>query len=633
MSVTYESRLTYIQDLPVAEGFEVLRPEQVVVRFSNGRTIDVGALCYTKHSPASRTRANNGSAQVVLSSFTSTRVSWIRKLIGVISEELGSALSLETLRDRYSRFSNFIHWADDSGWVTVLDGRNHARAAFAAYVTHLRDRVARNEITINSGAWQQTSALSTLEALMDIEDLSRGLNLLRMDGKTKQSTSPPDEQSQGRVLELCTLVFSGLSHLVLGKKAYPFSLHMPKYLAFPGDSLWVFPTTQWIKTPEMQRAHLTMKHQGCGYNYARGRPTTLEELRSQAKLLTDDTRKRAINMATHQISVTNQNINHPQRLAAGVVALKCFLMLFLAQTGMNWAQLITLTWDDDFVVETTNQGFRTIKRRAGGKTVSFELPVTFMPFFRRYLDLRKFLLQGRTYNRLFFGLGVHGGGAARAFQRSASTVYKTLYQLDPSLSKIMPRQWRAAKADWLLRYTDVATAALVLQNTEKTVLKSYAEGSESLAMEEMGAFLTSVSQTVLNEGTALDDSIKRAVGKCTDYGEPVPQPDAAITPDCRGPEGCLFCEKFKLHADETDTRKLLSCRYCLQQTTSAMGSEERLQRLVTPVIQRIDVLLAEISTRNTEMVKAITREVDEEGELDPYWARKLDMLTELGLTA
>ena len=63
-------------------------------------------------------------------------------------------------------------------------------------------------------------------------------------------------------------------------------------------------------------------------------------------------------------------------------------------------------------------------------------------------------------------------------------LFGQLRMIDPQLPKVTPRQWRAAKSDWLIRNKDPATAALLLQNSERTTLRAYAAGSESTHMQE-----------------------------------------------------------------------------------------------------------------------------------------------------
>ena len=82
-----------------------------------------------------------------------------------------------------------------------------------------------------------------------------------------------------------------------------------------------------------------------------------------------------LNDAIHNINAANNEFHHSQRKHVGTIALNAFIILFLAQTGMSWAQLIQLKWHDDFQITSSHQLFRTIKWRANRKECSFELPV------------------------------------------------------------------------------------------------------------------------------------------------------------------------------------------------------------------------------------------------------------------
>lgn len=638
MSVRYEERSTYVVDVPQPEGFEVLRPEQCVVRFSKGPTVDIGVLCFLKRAPEGRKRGvGTEGRKVDHSSRSATRVEQVRRLIANISDALRQTGARPvTIRDRYSRFIAFMGWADTAGWSAVLDDKVAARAAIQAYVAHLWDRVGRNEISVNSGVRQQSAMLAALQNYVEVEDLGRGLNLLRIEHSATQSTSPPDEAAQGRVLVLCKALFEGLAPLALDGAPYPYPLALPEYLNLPENRVWVFPTNSWFMVPGVEAKRYQTRRPRWGYNYKAGRVVTLDELRlvEGGTGNCDGGRRHAIRKAHERIRVANENPRHHFRCAAASLAMNLFIVQFQAQTGMNWAQVTELGWSDEYEVEASHQGFRTIKWRAGDKIVSFELPIAVMPAFRRYLNVRTFILEGKACELLFFSCGRYGMDTPTQIRSSGShATYTMLRRLDPALPVITSREWRAAKSDWLVRNTDIATAALVLQNTEATVRRSYAEGSEITAMQEMGNFLDKVAATVLQPGAELEHSVERAVGKCANFGQPFPSHvAAAVKPDCRGAEGCLFCDNFKVHADEQDTRKLASCRHCIRMVGPSVGDAGR-QALFTPIVVRIDALLAEISKLNAEMVHRVIREVDEEGELDAFWARKLEMLMELGLAA
>jgi hypothetical protein len=570
---------------------------------------------------------------VDLGSFAAERAERVLALISHISDDLRhSGRRTETVRDAATRFVVFMFWADTNGHHDVLNSAETARPVIHAYAKHLRERVMTNVISINSAVRQQNAVFGLLERFLEVDNLIRSVNLLRKNPAAREITSPPDEDSQARVLRLCESLFDGLASFVLDVKPYPHALAVPKYLNYSNNALWIFPTTSWFMPLQMLIDGKTRFSRG--YNYSQGRISTTQELQAMEGFSGNkQIAQNAINKAKRQLRIANTDPNHSQRLRLGMIALNAFILLFLAQTGMNWAQVVNLTWADEYNVSATHQAFRTIKWRAGNMKVTFELPVSFMPTFRRCLELRKYLLGNQSCDWLFFTLGVNQGGRPIEIKSGGTNnIYQTLRRIDPNLPVVTPRQWRAAKSDWLIRNTDPSTAALVLQNTERTVLASYAAGSETSHLEELTHFFDSVSETVIAKGQIIEGGISRAVGYCSAYGAPYKAAESTLVqPDCKGPEGCLFCDKFKVHADETDTRKLISCRYCLRLTAPLVASNERIHTMLDPIFNRIEDILTEISRRDKALVLRVTKEVEEDGELDPYWARKLEMLMEIGL--
>lgn len=629
MTHKMEWRETYLCVLPLDPAGTTLQPEKAILQFPDGRKLDVGALCYLKRVTPSFSAGGvnrNRGRPVALVSLCHARVERVRALIQHISDEIRcNSRRVETIRTGLNRFMAFMAWADERGCHKVLDNRAAALPILRKYVDFVRDCVARNKIKLNEGARQQSIVVAFLERFLEIDDLAQDLFLLRHDSNSSQSTSPPSDEAQGKMLSLCNCIFQSLSLLSIDNLTYPYSMAMPKYLDFPQDRLWVFPTNSWFNTPAMEAS---VGRWGVGYNYSDGRVATIDEVTKTGTVEHPGT---ILDRANHQLNSANTDAYHPSRLKAAKTVMAVYTNMFLASTGMNWAQMVNLTWANDFEVGVTHQSYREIKWRADGKLVSFILPIEALPAFRRFLDIRKYLLRSNTCNFLFFSMDSVLSGTARKVKGTAST-YKMLRRIDPNLSKIRPGQWRTSKSHWLINNTDVSTAALILQNTESTILKSYAEGSEITQRDEMGDYFEQVSNTLLAQGTVIIDEKLIAVGKCLSFGKPaVIQILGATPPNCRGGEGCLFCDKLKVHADEQDIRKLLSCRHCLRRTAALFENKEHELSVLNPLLKRIDSILSEIAQSKPEMVAWVTKEVDEEGELDPYWGRKLEIFIELGV--
>lgn len=325
------------------------------------------------------------------------------------------------------------------------------------------------------------------------------------------------------------------------------------------------------------------------------------------------------------------------RIASAMQAHHTFTILFLAYTGLNLAQLLELEWNDEYEVSTVRQKFKVVKWRAQAKIQSFEIQSVFFPDFKRFLKLRRYILDGRPCRWLFFTLGIgHKEEPQQLPYYKPRQMYQRLRQMDPSLPNITPRQWRVADVDWMLRKeVPISVASDVVQNTEKTLKAAYAAGSPEVHKDEMTSFFEKVSSVVLQEAQEIEGGQEGPVGLCTGFGKPSAHENVPKTPDCRNPEGCFFCKNYKVHADEHDTRKLVSCRYCIQKTAPLASSMEHFEDVFGPVLARINLLLAEIGqkAKAPDLLRRITESVEDFGELDSYWAAKLELLIGLDLVS
>lgn len=613
----------------------ISHPEQVILQLGDTQSLDVGMLCYAKRDSARATASRNTGRWVDVTSFMPERRTLVRRFIELLGDEIEfGARRAITLRARAHVFLNlFMSWADGSGYLKATDSHQAAQEAFRAYVAYLREQVMQSRLTVISAARFQYAAADMLASVVGTSqvELMRGLNLLRHDDSVSRPTEAPEESEQSRVLAVCMALFEGLTKLVLEAKPYPYRLRVPSYLGYPGDGLWVFPAPRWCQPPKNQPEQDSAAKPGWAYCYDEGRLATPDEIRHRYSQVY--TARVTIQLAQSLLDAANTNARHHARLERAAAAQQAFFVLFMANTGFNLQQLIQLEWDGKYKSTAEQQGFRTLKWRAGGKAVSCEVQSKFLHVFRRFLVLRDYMLDGRPCPYLFFSLGIHANGPPRQYQSNCPLHVKNLLsRIDPKLPYISPRRWRAGLSDWAIRHYDPAVAAKLLQNSERTILKRYAEGSNATQMAEMGAYFNEVSRVVLKRAQPLPTAVTRATGLCTDYGHPKAAgvSEAPIEPDCRKPEGCLFCEKYRIHADEIDVRKLLSCLYCMRAMSRHTTSHEQYERIFGRVFARIEELLQAVRKRETGLVERIAKEVDE-GELDPYWTNKLAMLQELEL--
>lgn len=634
----FTTRPVAVFNLPISPSASILKPEQIVLRFANRNSVDIGALCYLQREIAVKgnhaARRTNQGRKILLSSLCSKRVEHIRKFIIYISNEVrDGGRRPSTLYSVVLQFTRFMGWADENGHSDALDNSVLTLLAVRNYAGYIRERVQTHKISLNWGAAIQIETLNLLSEFLGIENLKRGLNLLSGDSNSSNPTEPPSEEDQGRVLSLCEALFNGLTTLVLDAKPYPFGVPVPSYLGYRENILWIFPLRVWCLPVLRIDSPGTTSH-GAGYIYSTGRLATREELMGLKKYngksdIKTDNRTRVtkvLSQSRNVLDCANSSPTHPHRRYMGMMALNAFIPMFLSRTSMNWSDFVTLQWSGSYKdsVSTIRQKFRSIKFRAGSKEVNYQLPLKFMPLFRRYLQLRDYLLASQPeYDGLFFTMGRRMAGDVTPIKTSLEVTYRMLERIDPELTPVLSRGWRAGKSDWLLSRTDVSTTSRILQNSERTVLKSYAAGSFATHHMEMSTFM---DRMVVDRGVEFENNAINAVGGCESYGAPreIHGLDAIVKPDCDNPEGCLYCDKFKVHADETDVRKLLSCSYCLERTSHLAG----FHAMSEPLLRRIQLILDEIRKRDPSLVQRVTQEVLE-GELDPYWAIKFDMLLRL----
>lgn len=629
-----DQRSFIILNLPISPTEPITHPEKIVIQFPNNRSLDLGALCYLKRKHPKgigfnvRTRKKVKSRPVDPSSFYPQRTKHVEKLVRYLSEQISvSGKRLETVRNTIGRFIPFMDWADQNNHTRVLDGVEFAKASINDYLKHLLERVKFEEIVFSSAISQQEAVISVLSDYFNIDNFSHGLPLLRNHLCPKNPTSPPDEKRSSDALSLSERLFDNIFCFVWNFKKYPYPIVVPEHYKYPKNTLWIFPANSWFKP-----AYKPMSLKNGAYNYSEGKLYTLKEMIANSPNTHKSKLSESIDKAQEALICANADRHNTHRLLLAQLALHCFVIMFQAETGMNWSQLVNMPWTGEYESVSERQLFRVIKWRANNKEVYFEITSAFLPKFKKFLNLREYLLRDKEFSFLFFKLNIEINNIQPPTQLAEHQVstYTILKRIHPDLTYIKNREWRAAKSDWLIRNTDPSTTALILQNSEKTVLAHYAAGSETTQIRELSKFLNGLSNSVLKKGESPPGAVNQPIGTCSDYLSPSQTIQVKnISSDCSNLEGCFFCAKFRVHADEIDTRKLLSCRYCLERLATNYQGDQFYESSIQPLLNRINAILHKISEKDPELFYRISESVELNGELEFYWAQKFQMLLEL----
>ncbi len=630
----FGDRLTTILQLPLEEGLTVLHPEQVILRVDR-TTFDIGVFCFTVREPFSPSGRTSRRRKAVLESLLPHRPEQIRQVVHYLSSLLtDKGLRNETVTTVFKYFAAYLNWADSNGYFNCLGSDAEARSILEAWFLECEEQYRKGAWS-GPHAWANQSGISILlSAITNQPDLQRGLRFIRF-RSTNAGTEPAPEGDFALVLAINEALFIGLADLLIHNRPYPFKLNMPKLPGWEEAFLWVFPTHRWYLPPHLQgeeRAKLPMPL--WSYDYINGCIASLDDIKHHFKM--PCLARFSLQQAQNALERANTNPRSVHRRQAARAAHDAFFLLFIAHTGLNEAVARDIRWEREITADAKQQGFREIKWRAGGKTVSAFVRPRFLPLLKRFLELRKYILDEKDCEWLFIG----GDKALRKHDQVSKGVLSKHYRLTagiyPALSLIGGRKLRATMHEWYHRNVDPALTARITGHTPETIDKNYQAGTVGAHREEVTAFLDKVAdracttKRILSAGEHLDGGVKGPLGECEKQGEPVPvSDDSPIKPDCKEIEGCLFCKRHAVKADEEDVRKLASCAYVIEQAHYFPGAESHFQ----PTLSLIDEYLSEIKEvlGTSDMVDRVTTDVYQNGNLDPYWRSKLALLDSIGV--
>ncbi len=572
---------TYIKTLPVLNlPFETLPevyiPARTVLQFEDGSRIYAFQWCYLR-------RRRTGS----ITSFDVASLSEARaKAMPLVLECLTKWFRFNNARPRFFRellfnLGSLLSWADDSQhagyFETLLSDPNLALKALQGYHSYLRSQLQSHQLAPVTAGRRDQDAITCLSEIHGCvyKDYIEPLQARRGSG-----TKAPDAQVVGEFSSTLQAIFDSSSEMVLGE-----------------------------------------------------RPV------SHARLLRVS--------ASDDSKVVKLRANYgPLRL----MELTCvaYAGLVLADSGANLSVLKEYEEPEDLKEQLAkpdpvNLTQKAVKFRAGGKKVEVHLSATTITRLNTYLRVRQALVASLdcddiapmfiqcTYENL-----KGEPTAIRTLDRSFLTyIRKKVTRTGANFPSVTLRQLRTYKQQDLVRRAPVAVAAKMMGHSVRTAIEAYCKAQDVTRRSEMGEFLGSLQKTIIEASENFAEQSRQKatpVGVCTDHGNPLPTASSVVVaPDCSKFEGCFFCDKYRLHADEEDMKKLMSCRRILQYIVPLNGDSVRAERVYTAVVDRINLLLEELKRRQSEAYESARKSVEEDGELTRYWIGRLQQLQMLGM--
>ncbi|MEO8641321.1 hypothetical protein [Pseudomonas sp.] len=648
MSNDFVQRQIVIIDVKDAN-IEVIQPHLAVLVVDNPdnagkRYLDVGSLCYGRRGKAG---SHEFGRPVDLSSLDNARAPFVQALIEALRIKRSASSAIQLFRN----ITFVINWIDAQEQPYAFDDASTMKQAYGDYTRFLLHRLSssgirRQRIKQSTACGYQAGARIAVMCATGLKEPEvRGVATYIPHKATHANhvnLKLPNADVQARTFAALINYIDEADRLLIGDGALPLHFVSPN-----GESCFqyalhilsekskaanfsLFPML--IQSPEFPAWDEVKSHFGLV-----GDSVALEIERA----IYDNTKKR--------LRKNNKNLRSSLRQWIGVQAVVAGMLAFIAATGCNLSVAKKLEVDTlELVPSTQGKRFSGTKARAGGKSVNPEFGVRFAPVFKKYLELRQWVLNGSD-SALVFPVVSQEYRVSSVSNQQISQLKAYFAKALPKTAWVTPMQWRKNVSYQYVKLSggDMALTAEKLGNTEETVRQAYGRPAlEDFAVEMTGFFelmhQAAIDRTRSTERVPvriLDEKRLEATtgtGLCEKTLEAKPERAQGFTalapaPACRDPETCLFCAHYAVHADEEDIRRLLSLRYLIHATKTKQPIDHW-QNKFSPIVHRIDEVLSsirDVDPRSAETINRVRDEV-ECGELDDFWAIHFDTFVTLG---
>ncbi|MCT8166767.1 hypothetical protein [Pseudomonas sp. HD6422] len=547
-----------------------------------------------------------------------------------------------------------MEWIDSEKEIYAFDKKTDMIKAYRNYTIHLLHRMHIS--SINGKPLKRTSA-SPLQAHARLAiRLATGLSepeirasttyiKLRSNGENLVNSDLPGTDAQARTFA-ALMKYIEEAHRILVDGG-----ELPMKLTSPNDAPYYFyslncakkhpvassfsPTSMLIHSPTFPSWQEMLNH----FNASSDSNTLRNE-------------RNTYDLSRKRFHYNNNNSRTPLRRQIGNHAITAGLMAFIAATSCNLSVATHLISDTlEVVPSTQGNRFSGTKGRANGKEVYPEFGAQFAPFFKKLLELRLWVLNGKDSD-LIFPIATKDNEVTRVFNHTIWSLKLHLAKVLPKTTWVTASQWRKNVSYQYIKLSDgdLALTAEKLNNNVSTIKKNYGRPALEDFADEMTAFFESVHQAAIDRTRLMknipvkliderNNEKNTSIGSCENTDKASPRraegfSEGSPTPSCRDPESCLFCTFYAVHADHEDIRRLLSLYFLIESSKTGIPYEQWDNKF-SPILHRINEVLSAI-TENGKASDRLIHEIREEvklGALDPFWAIHVDALIIAGVIA
>jgi hypothetical protein len=581
------------------------------------------------------TKKNNRKLSVDLDSIDVAAIQFLKKLISYLSDSMLDGKRVRTLSSFTGYIISIFKYIRKNR-ISLLCNKESIQSFIDSYTDYLLhqikiyDRSLKLGLSTHTAQTYQSRVISFFSYVIEIEEseLTGGLFIIQRNNNQVQSALALNDDAFAQQFNFYTQIFRQFSNIVLDHIEIPTSVNINN------EQLWLAPSyTQWLKPKHKKTIGLR------GFNYDNGHFYTVEEL----ELLDHNKGKKRYQLGQHVTQAGDATVKvnleySTLRLLLAAWACRAYFMHFLIVTGENDSTAATLMFEAKFLTERNEQNFKSIKWRANGVTVNYDIQNEFVADFQRYIKLRSYLIDyyQQDYKALFISAAV-SKLTKLSTKGDVSCSFRKLFALQFTGTPLTgtSKSFRVSKSLWVRVNFGTGISSYIMQHNNKTADSHYTDKDEEKSAEQLSDFFVELNNQLLTEPLPV---IPIPSGNCTETSKPEPLNsvpiNSAITVKCGNHEGCLFCNKYRIHADEADIRKLFSVKYLIIQSQNLAASQEHFDSVYKPVLTRIEDLLEHIGDKQPScltLIKNVRKEVFEQELLSEYWYRKLELLDNLGL--
>lgn len=581
------------------------------------------------------TKKNNRKLSVDLDSIDVAAIQFLKKLISYLSDSMLDGKRVRTLSSFTGYIISIFKYIRKNR-ISLLCNKESIQSFIDSYTDYLLhqikiyDRSLKLGLSTHTAQTYQSRVISFFSYVIETEEseLTGGLFIIQRNNNQVQSALALNDDAFAQQFNFYTQIFRQFSNIVLDHIEIPTSVNINN------EQLWLAPSyTQWLKPKHKKTIGLR------GFNYDNGHFYTVEEL----ELLDHNKGKKRYQLGQHVTQAGDATVKvnleySTLRLLLAAWACRAYFMHFLIVTGENDSTAATLMFEAEFLTERNEQNFKSIKWRANGVTVNYDIQNEFVADFQRYIQLRDYLIKHyqQDYNALFISAAV-SKLTTLSTKGDVSCSFRKLFSVQFTGAPLTgtSKSFRVSKSLWVRDNYGSGISSYIMQHNNKTADSRYTNKDEEKSAEQITDYFTELDKQLLKEPIS---SVSIPSGNCTEPSKPEPLNllplNNAITVSCGNHEGCLFCSKYRIHTDEADIRKLLSVKYLIIQSQNLAASQEHFDSVYKPVLIRIEDLLAHIGNKQhsyLNLIKNVRKEVFEQELLSDYWYRKLELLDDLGL--